>query len=128
MTTTRPLAAVVMAAGLGTRMRSRRPKHLHPLLGRRMLDWVIAAAQPIASSPFVVGCSPVPRNDLEGSVPTGVELPVQEQPLGTGDAVASARQTLGTFAGDVLVLSGDTPLLTPGLLGDLIETHRNRGA
>ncbi len=117
-----------MAAGLGTRMRSRRAKHLHPLLGRRLLDWVIGAAQPVAPSPFVVVCSPATKDDLEGSLPTGVELAVQERPLGTGDAVASARPALGAFTGDVLVLPGDAPLLTPSLLGDLIETHRNRGA
>jgi len=126
--TSRPLAAVVMAAGLGTRMRSRRAKHLHLLLGRRLLDWVIGAAQPVGPSPFVVVCSLATKDDLEGSLPTGVELAVQEQPLGTGDAVASARQALDTFTGDVLVLPGDAPLLTPSLLGDLIETHRNRGA
>ena len=49
-----PLAAVVMAAGLGTRMRSATPKHLHPLLGRRMVDWVLGAARPLGADPLVV--------------------------------------------------------------------------
>ncbi|MGH3000524.1 MAG: NTP transferase domain-containing protein, partial [Gaiellaceae bacterium] len=52
------LAAVVMAGGLGTRMKSATPKHLHPLLGRRMVDWVIAAAHASGASPVVVVASP----------------------------------------------------------------------
>src|SRR6185436_14597171 len=52
------LAAVVMAGGLGTRMRSGLAKHLHPLLGRRMVDWVVAAATPLAPDPLVIVASP----------------------------------------------------------------------
>ena len=48
------LAAVVMAGGLGTRMRSATPKHLHPVLGRRMVDWVVEAARPLGPEPLVV--------------------------------------------------------------------------
>ena len=47
-----------MAGGLGTRMKSRSPKHLHPLLGRRLIDWALAAARPLEPVPFVVVCSP----------------------------------------------------------------------
>ena len=47
-------AAVVMAAGLGTRMKSATPKHLHPLLGRRLVDWVVAAVRPLGPDPLVV--------------------------------------------------------------------------
>jgi bifunctional UDP-N-acetylglucosamine pyrophosphorylase/glucosamine-1-phosphate N-acetyltransferase len=53
-----PLAAVVMAGGLGTRMKSATPKHLHPLLGRRMVDWVVQAAQEADVDPVVVVASP----------------------------------------------------------------------
>ncbi|MFN8188554.1 MAG: bifunctional UDP-N-acetylglucosamine diphosphorylase/glucosamine-1-phosphate N-acetyltransferase GlmU [Gaiellales bacterium] len=123
-----PLAAVVMAAGLGTRMRSRRPKHLHELLGRRLLDWVLAAATPLRPDPCVVVCSAKTRGDLEGTLPDGVLLAVQQQPLGTGDAVRSARAALGGFEGDLLVLSGDTPLLTCELLESLVAEHRARDA
>ena len=56
--TARDLAAVVMAGGLGTRMRSATPKHLHPLLGRRMVDWVLAAARALGADPLVVVASP----------------------------------------------------------------------
>ena len=123
-----PLAVVVMAAGLGTRMRSKRAKPLHELLGRRLLDWVLDAVEPVAPSPLVVVCAPDSANELEGSLPSGVQLAVQEQPLGTGDAAASARGLLDGFDGDVLVVPGDTPLLTPALLEGVIDTHRTGGA
>jgi bifunctional UDP-N-acetylglucosamine pyrophosphorylase / glucosamine-1-phosphate N-acetyltransferase len=117
------LGAVVMAAGLGTRMRSDVPKHLHPLLGRRMVDWVLGVAQELGADPVVVVAAPSTSDAF-----AGVEVAVQEQPLGTGDAVRSARRALEGRADDVLVLSGDTPLLTRALLRDLLETHRRTGA
>jgi bifunctional UDP-N-acetylglucosamine pyrophosphorylase/glucosamine-1-phosphate N-acetyltransferase len=117
-----------MAGGLGTRMRSRRPKHLHPVLGRRLVDWVVAAAAALEASPFVVVCSQQSREELDGSLPPGVKLALQERPLGTGDAVASARQALEGVTGDLLVLSGDTPLLTEALLRGLVDEHRRQGA
>src|SRR2546429_556082 len=112
-----------MAAGLGTRMRSALPKHLHPLLGRRLVDWVIQAAQDAGANPVVVVTSPDKRDAFPG-----VEVAVQEQPLGTGDAVRAARATLDGFDGDVLVLNGDVPGLTGELVGDLLETHRSERA
>jgi bifunctional UDP-N-acetylglucosamine pyrophosphorylase/glucosamine-1-phosphate N-acetyltransferase len=117
------IAAVVMAAGLGTRMRSSIPKHLHPLLGRRIVDWVIAAAAGAGAEPIVVVASPDTRDGFEG-----LEVAVQEKPLGTGDAVRAARAHLPSSGADVLVLSGDTPLLTPELLRGLLDTHRREEA
>ena len=118
-----PIAAVVMAAGLGTRMRSAVPKHLHPVLGRRMVDWVIAAARELGADPVVVVASPRTRDAFDG----GVEVAVQEEPRGTGDAVRAARAALEGRADDVLVLTGDRPLLTAELLRELVETHRRDG-
>jgi bifunctional UDP-N-acetylglucosamine pyrophosphorylase / glucosamine-1-phosphate N-acetyltransferase len=116
-------AAVVLAAGLGTRMRSAIPKHFHPLLGRRMVDWVVEAARSIAADPIVVVTS------LDGASKfDGIEVAVQAEPLGTGDALASARGALNGIGGDLLVLSGDTPTLSPELLQALLETHRREGA
>jgi bifunctional UDP-N-acetylglucosamine pyrophosphorylase/glucosamine-1-phosphate N-acetyltransferase len=112
-----------MAAGLGTRMRSSTPKHLHPLLGRRMVDWVLEAVRPLAPEPLVVVCSPDRRGEFEGVV-----VAVQEHPRGTGDAVAAARGELESRCDEVLVLSGDTPLLTPELLEALVSEHRGAGA
>ncbi|RDI73922.1 glmU: UDP-N-acetylglucosamine diphosphorylase/glucosamine-1-phosphate N-acetyltransferase [Gaiella occulta] len=122
MSESRKLAAVVMAGGLGTRMRSATPKHLHPILGRRIVDWIVEAARPLAADPLVVVASPETADRFDG-----LAVAVQERPLGTGDAVRSARAALAG-ADEVLVLSGDTPLLTTGLLADLVEAHRSRAA
>jgi bifunctional UDP-N-acetylglucosamine pyrophosphorylase/glucosamine-1-phosphate N-acetyltransferase len=113
-----------MAGGLGTRMRSTLAKHLHPLLGRRMVDWVVAAARPLGADPFVVVASPDTAAALDGD---GVVVAVQERALGTGDAVRCARSALAG-ADEVLVLSGDTPLLTTELLEALVTEHRERAA
>ena len=112
-----------MAAGLGTRMRSDVPKHLHPILGRRMVDWVLESAKVLGADPIVVVSAPATADMFDE-----LEVAVQEVPLGTGDAVRSARNALEGRADNVLVLSGDTPLLTPVLLGALIETHEREGA
>jgi bifunctional UDP-N-acetylglucosamine pyrophosphorylase/glucosamine-1-phosphate N-acetyltransferase len=103
-------------------MRSAVAKHLHPLLGRRMVDWVVDAARPLGVSPLVVVASPETARDFDG-----LDVAVQERPLGTGDAVRSARAAL-EGADEVLVLSGDTPLLTTGLLSELLATHRGGDA
>jgi bifunctional UDP-N-acetylglucosamine pyrophosphorylase / glucosamine-1-phosphate N-acetyltransferase len=116
------LAAVVLAAGLGTRMRSETPKHLHPLLGRRLVDWVIEAVRELAPEPLVIVTSPETSDAFEG-----VEVAVQVEPLGTGDAAAAARAALAGFGGDVVVVSGDTAAITAELLGRLLETHRREG-
>ena len=118
-----PLDILILAAGLGTRMRSATPKHLHPLLGRRMVDWVIAAARDTGAEPIVVVASPQTRDGFDG-----LEVAVQERPLGTGDAVRVARTKLRAASGDVLVLSGDTPLLTADALRELLDTHRRERA
>ena len=125
---TRSLAAVVMAGGLGTRMKSSRPKHVHELLGRRLVDWVIAAVEPLGPRPLVLVCSPGTRVELEGTFGSEVAIAVQEQPLGTGDAAASARPALAGFSGDLLVLPGDTPRLTTETLEELLAEHRSTGA
>ena len=117
-----------MAAGLGTRMKSSRPKHLHPLLGRRLLDWVVDAVRPLAPSPFVVVVSPESEEELRDSLGDEIELAVQEEPRGTGDAVAAARGRLGRFDGDVLVVAGDSPLLTRDVLEALVAAHRRERA
>ena len=114
-----------MAGGLGTRMRSQTPKHLHPLLGRRMVDWVVDAARRVDAAPIVVVTSPATADAMRTD---GIRIAVQHEARGTGDAVAAARTALSDFGGDVLVLSGDSPLLTPELLDDLVSAHRESGA
>jgi bifunctional UDP-N-acetylglucosamine pyrophosphorylase/glucosamine-1-phosphate N-acetyltransferase len=117
------LAAVVLAAGLGTRMRSETPKHLHPLLGRRLVDWVLEAAGELRPQPLVVVTSPDAKDAF-----AEVTVAVQDEPRGTGDAAAAAREALGGFEGDVLVVSGDAAAITSELLGRLLETHRREDA
>jgi len=119
------LAAVVMAGGLGTRMKSAVPKHLHPLLGKRVVDWVLDAARDSGAERVVVVASPDTRDAYDGQE---VEVAVQVQPRGTGDAVASAQPALQGFDGDVLVLDAAAPLLTSELLREFVEEHRNGGA
>jgi bifunctional UDP-N-acetylglucosamine pyrophosphorylase/glucosamine-1-phosphate N-acetyltransferase len=112
-----------MAAGMGTRMRSALPKHLHPLLGRRVVDWVIDAAGQAGVGRLVVVAAPDTRDAYEG-----VTVAVQEQPLGTGDAARSARGVLEGFAGRVLVLDAAAPLLTGEHLAALVAEHEQQGA
>lgn len=103
-------------------MRSALAKHLHPLLGRPMVGWVVAAARPLDPDRLVVVASPDTADAF-----TGLEVAIQERPLGTGDAVRAARTALGD-ADEVLVLSGDTPLLTTELLSELVHVHREAEA
>jgi bifunctional UDP-N-acetylglucosamine pyrophosphorylase / glucosamine-1-phosphate N-acetyltransferase len=121
--TERDLAAVVLAGGLGTRMRSDVPKHFHRLLGRRMVDWVIQAARALAPARLVVVSSPDASEQFDG-----IDVAIQPEPRGTGDALASARPALEGFGGDLLVLSGDTPLVHPALLERLVRVHRQEDA
>jgi bifunctional UDP-N-acetylglucosamine pyrophosphorylase/glucosamine-1-phosphate N-acetyltransferase len=116
------LAAVVMAAGLGTRMKSDTPKHLHPLLGRRLVDWVVEAVRPLAAEPLVVVLSPEAADAVDG-----VDVAVQERPLGTGDSVRAAKEAVGE-AENVLVVSGDHPRISSDLLERLVAEHRSGNA
>jgi bifunctional UDP-N-acetylglucosamine pyrophosphorylase/glucosamine-1-phosphate N-acetyltransferase len=117
------LAAVVMAGGLGTRMRSSVPKHLHQLLGRRVIDWVIEAARETGADPVVIVAPPDSADAY-----AGMQVAVQERPLGTGDAVAAARGALAGFDGDVLVLDAAAPLLTADHLHELVAEQVREGA
>ena len=115
-------AAVVMAAGLGTRMKSATPKHLHPLLGRRLVDWVVEAVRPLGPDPLVVVVAPDALDAFES-----MNVAVQEKPLGTGDSLRAARAAVGD-ATQLLVVSGDHPRLSSNLLRQLVEQHRSSGA
>jgi bifunctional UDP-N-acetylglucosamine pyrophosphorylase/glucosamine-1-phosphate N-acetyltransferase len=112
------VAVVVMAGGLGTRMKSTVPKHLHELLGRRVVDWVLDAARELGAEPLVVVTSPETSDAYND-----VTIAVQHEARGTGDAVASAREALADHHGSVLVLDAAAPLLTAQLLSELVEAH-----
>jgi bifunctional UDP-N-acetylglucosamine pyrophosphorylase/glucosamine-1-phosphate N-acetyltransferase len=116
---------VILAAGQGTRMRSAMQKLLHPLCGRPIIAWPIAAARAAGAARILVIDSPQRR--LEAVVEDGVELVVQERPLGTADAVKAAAAQIGP--GDtVIVINGDAPLITPQSLRALVEAHEHSGA
>ncbi|HET9510663.1 MAG TPA: bifunctional UDP-N-acetylglucosamine diphosphorylase/glucosamine-1-phosphate N-acetyltransferase GlmU [Sphingomonas sp.] len=109
--TTRPLAAIVLAAGQGTRMKSDLHKVLHPIAGRPMLAHLLASVAGLgaARTLVVVGAR---REQVEAAAtPLGAEIVEQREQLGTGHAVRQAEAALGGFAGDVLILYGDVPLV-----------------
>ncbi len=106
-------------------MRSATPKLLHPICGRPMIGWPVAAAREAGAAQVVVVDSPDRR--LEGSV-SGVEFAVQPRALGTADAVKAARHLIPQD-GTVIVMNGDHPLITGRTIGDLVEAHgRSRAA
>jgi bifunctional UDP-N-acetylglucosamine pyrophosphorylase/glucosamine-1-phosphate N-acetyltransferase len=114
------LTAIILAAGQGTRMRSRLPKMLHPLCGRPLVGWPIAAALEAGADRVVVVDSPA--NTLEGELPEGVTRVVQPTPNGTGGAVQAAAAEIEPD-GTVVVLPGDVPLITAAAIGELVRAH-----
>jgi bifunctional UDP-N-acetylglucosamine pyrophosphorylase/glucosamine-1-phosphate N-acetyltransferase len=118
---------VILAAGQGSRMRSASPKLLHPLCGRPLIAWTIAAARGAGAKKIVVVDSPDRRLEAVVADLDEVELAVQEQPLGTADAVKSATGHIAD-SNTVIVVNGDVPLITPDTLLDLSHTHQRSGA
>ncbi len=111
-----------MAAGLGTRMKSRTPKLLHPLAGRPMVAYVVDAGRAATGQRPIVVTSPATaavRDALDD-----VDWALQSEPRGTGDAVAAALAVAPQEADEILVLTGDAPLLDPDLLEALLEERR----
>ncbi len=124
-----PLAVAILAAGKGTRMRSRMPKVLHPLGGRSLVEWVLHSLRDLeVERRFVIvgyGADEV-KQALAGD--SSVEFVLQAEQLGTGHAVQQLMPHLKGFQGDLLVLNGDVPLLRPETLKNLVEAHRGNGA
>ncbi len=116
---------VILAAGAGTRMRSKLPKVLHRLAGRPMISHVVATAQALKPAKLVVVIGPGHEKVAAAVAPHPTAL--QHVPRGTGDAVKAARAHLRGGA-DVLVLYGDTPLLTAATLRRLLAARRKRKA
>jgi bifunctional UDP-N-acetylglucosamine pyrophosphorylase/glucosamine-1-phosphate N-acetyltransferase len=124
------LSVVILAAGRGKRMNSRKPKVLHEILGMPMLRYVIEAVKPLKPQKLIVvignGAEAV-RKEIDDK---NISYVVQKKLLGTGDALATAQKLLKGFKGSVLVLNGDSPLITTKtLLKTLVNNHkRNRNA
>ena len=112
--TSTPRAAIILAAGQGTRMKSPLPKVLHPVGGRAMLDHAIDAAEALGCQRVVVvvgAHSPEVRAHVAKRLGEDC-IAVQDPPLGTGHAVRAAESALGDFVGQVVITYGDVPLLT----------------
>lgn len=123
----RPLVVVVLAAGLGTRMKSKIPKVLQRICGRPMITWVSQAVSSIDPDRTLVVLGRGVE-EVADHLDPGVEVVMQEQQLGTGDAVRACAEALEGFSGDILVMYSDTPLVTGGELAALHESHRQSGS
>ncbi|HEY3916306.1 MAG TPA: bifunctional UDP-N-acetylglucosamine diphosphorylase/glucosamine-1-phosphate N-acetyltransferase GlmU [Stellaceae bacterium] len=124
--TSPPLAVLILAAGQGTRMNSARPKVLHEIANRPMIGHAIAAAEALKPKRMIAVIGP----DMDAVAQAVAPVPAAIQPLqrGTADAVAAARGALDGFAGEVLVLYGDTPLLRTETLEKLLDERRRAQA
>ena len=117
----RPLAAIILAAGKGTRMKSDLHKVLHPIAGRSMLLHLVAAVEALQPERTVV-VTGAGRAQVEAAVsPLGIVTALQAEQLGTAHAVAQAEAALSGFVGDVLVLYGDVPLVTTATMQAMID-------
>jgi len=112
-----------MAAGLGTRMKSGTPKILHRLLGRPMVAFVVDAGRAVTGRPPLVVTSPATAA-VRDALGDDVDFALQAEPRGTGDAVAAALGELSRDVDEILVLTGDAPLVEPALLEELLEERR----
>jgi bifunctional UDP-N-acetylglucosamine pyrophosphorylase/glucosamine-1-phosphate N-acetyltransferase len=124
-------SAIILAAGEGTRMKSSRPKVLHEIAGRALVSWVVQTALDAGASRclVVIGHG---RDDVERELSTRfgkrVEMVLQPEQRGTGDAVRCAMEADDTVEGRVLVLYGDCPLIPVPLLQDLVDRSQQAGA
>ena len=116
---------LVMAAGEGTRMRSSLPKVMHPLCGRPLVAWPVLAARDAGAGRVAVITSP--GHDLTPALPEGTETVVQPEANGTGGAVLAAIDVIRA-AETVVVLSGDSPLVTAEVIRRLLAAHAEAGA
>ncbi len=126
----RPLAAIILAAGKGTRMNSRRPKVLHEVAGRPLISWVVDAVRAAGARPIVlvIGHGGEAVREAFGGLGADLEFVVQDPLLGTGHATTCAKGVLEGFDGDVLVLAGDGPLIRESTLSTMCRRQRATGA
>ena len=120
-------AAIILAAGAGTRMKSKRPKVAHEMLGKPLLNWVVDAAKQAGIEKIVTVVGHM-REQVEPLVAWQTEIAVQEQQRGTADAVLACREALEGFEGSLLVLSGDCPLITAGTMRSLADLRAQENA
>ena len=121
------LAAVVLAAGKGTRMKSEKPKVLHEVAGKPMLFFPVNLLKKLGAGKIVLVVGFGSETVVEAFRDFGLSFVTQEEQLGTGHAVMCALKELQDFTGDVLVLSGDVPLIKEETVKALLELHRKGG-
>lgn len=121
------LAAVILAAGKGTRMKSDLVKVLHPLCGRPMVWYVVTLARTVGAEKTVVVVGHQASLVMESMGGEDLIYAVQEEQLGSAHAVLQGADALRGFDGDVLILCGDVPLLLPSTVDALLESHRSHG-
>ena len=123
------LAVAVLAAGKGTRMKSALPKVLQPLAGATLVERVLASAGNLQPERriLIVGHQAI-RVEQRLSHIDGLEFVVQEPQNGTGHAVQQLLPPLQDFAGELLILNGDVPLLRADTIDQLVASHRSCGA
>lgn len=119
-------AAIILAAGQGSRMRSNLAKVLHPLAGLEMINHVVRSVRLASFEQTVVVIGY--QGDKVRAVLNNVDLVEQKEQLGTGHAVDVCRQALSGFSGPVLVTYGDTPLFRPETFRQLVDYHREKKA
>ncbi len=118
--------AVILAAGLGTRMKSAKPKVLHTISGKPIISHVIEAAKSVKPEKIVAVISPGSNGIQDKLKGAKVSFAVQAEPKGTANALLSAARKLAGKKGTVLVLCGDTPLVNPSTLQKLLAAHRRK--
>ena len=119
----RPIAAIVLAAGKGTRMKSNRHKVLHEIAGRPMIEHLLASVEALSPQKLVTIVGEF-RDQLERQLADRSAFAVQEPQHGTGHAVQQAEQALAGFEGDVLILYGDVPFVKTETMRAMIERLR----
>jgi bifunctional UDP-N-acetylglucosamine pyrophosphorylase/glucosamine-1-phosphate N-acetyltransferase len=120
-------AAIILAAGQGTRMKSALPKVLHKVAGLPLLGHVVKALRHSGVDRIVVVTSAA-GEDVRGFAKSlGAESAIQQQQLGTGHAAASAREVLKDFSGTLLILNGDMPLVTPETIAECLAAQARTG-
>jgi bifunctional UDP-N-acetylglucosamine pyrophosphorylase / glucosamine-1-phosphate N-acetyltransferase len=124
----KPLAAVILAAGKGTRMQCKTPKVTQPVAGRPMILSALELATTLQASPVVVVVGPQAAPIIEMLPANGWQAVEQTEQLGTGHAMQQTEEILKDFPGDVLVIHADVPLLRAATLQQLVDTHRRSGA
>src|SRR5262245_14577529 len=125
----RARAAIILAAGQGTRMKSDLPKVLHQVGGRAMLDWAIAAAATTGAARTIVVTgkhSPSVGEHVAKAVGPNAAV-IQDPPLGTAHAVRAAEGAMAGFDGDVVIMYGDAPFVPPARIEDMFALRAAKG-